>query len=88
MYHKLLESLANQFREFVRGHRGGSQVFITTHQPYFIDLLEPKEVWILEKGEDGFSTISRASDDLDVNNVASEQSPSGDLWYSSHLKTG
>ena len=88
LYHKLLESLANQFREFVRGHRGGSQVFITTHQPYFIDLLEPKEVWILEKGEDGFSTISRASDDLDVNNVASEQSPSGDLWYSSHLKTG
>ena len=89
LYHKLLESLANQFREFVRGHRGGSQVFITTHQPYFIDLLEPKEVWILEKGEDGFSTISRASDDLDVNNDdSSEKSPSGDLWYSSHLKTG
>ena len=85
LYHKLLESLAKQFREFVRGHRGGSQVFITTHQPYFIDLLEPKEVWILEKGEDGFSSIHRASDNPDVSNVASENSPSSNLWYSSHL---
>ena len=88
LYHKLLESLSKQFREYVTGHRGGSQVFITTHQPYFIDLLEPREVWILEKGEDGFSSIHRASDNPDVNNVASERSPSSNLWYSSHLDAG
>ena len=29
---------------------GGSQIFITTHQPYLVDALDPKEVWILEKG--------------------------------------
>ena len=37
LYHKLLESLANQFREHAGQRRGGSQVFITTHQPYFVD---------------------------------------------------
>ena len=63
LYHKLLESLADEFREHTSRPRGGSQVFITTHQPYFVDSLDPKEVWILEKGEDGFSTIRRASDD-------------------------
>ena len=85
LYHKLLESLANQFREHASRRRGGSQVFITTHQPYFVDSLDPKEVWILEKGEDGFSTIRRASDDPIVNNMAAEGLPLGSLWYSDYL---
>ena len=85
LYHKLLESLANQFREHASRPRGGSQVFITTHQPYFVDSLDPKEVWILEKGEDGFSTIRRASDDPIVNNMVAEGLPLGGLWYSDYL---
>ena len=77
LYHKLLETLANEFREHASGRRGNSQVFVTTHQPYFVDALEPQEVWILEKGEDGFSTIRRASDDPIVNNMVEEGLPLG-----------
>ena len=57
LYHKLLETLAHEFREHADRRDNGSQVFITTHQPYLVDALDPKEVWILEKGADGFSTI-------------------------------
>ena len=85
LYHKLLETLADEFREHATGHRGGSQVFITTHQPYFVDALDPKEVWILEKGEDGFSKIRRASEDILVNNLVEEGLPLGGLWYSDYL---
>jgi predicted ATPase len=85
LYHKLLETLANEFREHATGRKGGSQVFITTHQPYFVDALEPKEVWILEKGSDGFSTIRRASDDELVKNMVAEGLPLGSLWYSDYL---
>ncbi len=85
LYHKLLETLANEFREHASGRRGGSQVFITTHQPYFVDALEPQEVWILDKGRDGFSTICRASDDPIVNNMVAEELPLGGLWYSDYL---
>ena len=85
LYHKLLETLANEFREHASGRRGSSQVFVTTHQPYFVDALEPQEVWILEKGEDGFSTIRRASDDPIVNNMVEEGLPLGGLWYSDYL---
>ena len=85
LYHKLLETLATEFREHANGHKGGSQVFITTHQPYFVDALEPKEVWILEKGEDGFSKIRRASEDPLVNNLVEEGLPLGGLWYSDYL---
>lgn len=85
LYHKLLESLADEFREHASRRRGGSQVFITTHQPYFVNSLNPEEVWILEKGEDGFSTIRRASDDPIVSNMAAEGLPLGGLWYSDYL---
>lgn len=85
LYHKLLETLANEFREHSRNPRGGSQIFVTTHQPYFVDALEPGEVWILEKGTDGFSTIRRASDDPIVNNMVEEGLPLGGLWFSDYL---
>ena len=85
LYHKLLETLAAEFRSHATGRKGGSQVFITTHQPYFVDALEPEEVWILEKGSDGFSTIRRASDDDLINNMVAEGLPLGSLWYSDYL---
>ena len=84
LYHKLLETLANEFREHA-DTPDGSQVFITTHQPYLVNALEPDEVWILEKGEDGFSTIRRASDDPVVNNMVAEGLPLGGLWYSDYF---
>lgn len=85
LYHKLLEALAVEFREHATGRKGGAQVFITTHQPYFVDALEPNEVWVLEKGKDGFSTIRRASDDPVVKNLVAEGLPLGGLWYSDYL---
>ncbi len=85
LYHKLLETLAQEFRAHATGRRGGSQVFITTHQPYFVDALDPEEVWILEKGQDGFAKIRRASDDLAVTDLVAEGLPLGGLWYSDYL---
>lgn len=85
LYHKLLEALAREFREHASGPKGGSQVFITTHQPYFVDAFEPEEVWVLERGKDGFSTIKRASEDSIVKNMVAEGLPLGGLWYSDYL---
>ena len=85
LYHKLLETLVHEFREHAIRKNNGSQIFITTHQPYLVDALDPKEVWILEKGADGFSMIRRASDDPIVNNMVAEGLPLGGLWYSDYL---
>ena len=85
LYHKLLQALATEFREHATGRKGGSQVFITTHQPYLVDALEPAEVWVLEKGRDGYSTVRRASDDAIVKNMVAEGLPLGGLWYSDYL---
>jgi predicted ATPase len=85
LYHKLLETLAAEFRTHATGCKGGSQLFITTHQPYFVDALDPEEVWVLEKGEDGFSTVTRASDIPYIQNMVNEGLPLGGLWYSDYL---
>lgn len=85
LYPKLLETLASEFRLHASGKKGGSQVFITTHQPYVVDALEPNEVWVLEKGDDGFSTITRSSDYSYVQQMAEEGQPLGSLWYSDYL---
>lgn len=85
LYHRLLDSLANELRSHATGKKNAPQIFVTTHQPYFVDALSPSEVWILEKGSDGFSTVRRASDMELVRNLVAEGLPLGGLWYSDYL---
>ena len=85
LYHKLLEALAQEFRLHATGKKNAPQIFATTHQPYFVDALAPEEVWILEKGSDGYSTVRRVSDLEDVKNLVAEGLPLGGLWYSDYL---
>jgi len=86
LYHKLTEQLASEFREHALKEEGrNSQIFVTTHSPNFVDALTPEETWILEKGEDGFATIRRASDDPVVVAMVEEGNQLGDLWYSDYL---
>lgn len=86
LYHGLLNSLAVELRSHATGKRNAPQIFVTTHQPYFVDALAPNEVWILEKGKDGFSTVRRASDLELVRNLVAEGLPLGGLWYSDYLE--
>jgi len=85
LYHKLLEALAEEFRAHATGKRNAPQIFVTTHQPYFVDALSPREVWLLEKTTDGFSKVSRASDIELVANLVEQGLPLGGLWYSDYL---
>jgi len=85
LYHKLLETLVNELRSHATGRKNAPQLFITTHQPYFVDALAPDETWILEKNINGFSKIRRASDDAIVEAMVDEGLPLGSLWYSDYL---
>lgn len=85
LYHKLLETLAQEFRRHATGKKNASQIFVTTHQPYFVDALSPQEVWILEKGADGYSTVRRVSELDTVRHLVAEGLPLGGLWYSDYL---
>ena len=85
LYHKLLQTLVFEFREAASRKKDGIQLFVTTHQPYLIDELNPSEVWILEKQNDGFSKITRASDVQEVVEMVNQGLTLGSLWYSDHI---
>jgi predicted ATPase len=86
LHHKLLQPLAQAMRKHAQA--GGSQIFVTTHSPFFVDALTPEEVWVLQKNDKGFSTSSRAADELVVQSMYSDGIPLGNLWYSDHFGKG
>lgn len=87
LHHQLLADLAREFKDFARKSKG-PQVLITTHAPNFVDALSPDEVWILDKGEDGYSRLTRAADIKGVRAMFEEGIPMGSLWFSNHFGIG
>ena len=87
LHHQLLATLAQEFKEYASKARG-PQILITTHAPNFVDALTPDEVWILDKGADGFSHLTRASDVPGVREMFAEGIPMGSLWYNNHFGIG
>jgi predicted ATPase len=85
LYPKLLEGLMTEFRALTLKESHNSQIFLTTHQPYVIDSLNPNEVWMIRKGADGFAVVQRASDNPLVANLSEQEIPLGSLWYSDYL---
>lgn len=76
LYPELLPELAEEFRDYAR--RGG-QVFISTHSPDFLNALKLDEIYCLKK-EQGFTTISRASDSENLCALFEAGDLPGYLW--------
>ena len=84
VYHKLLDVFVAELRRATRAPNA-SQIFVTTHQPYFVNALVPEETWIMEKQTDGFAKVTRASEDDTVVELAREGLQLGALWHSEYL---
>lgn len=84
LYHKYLKLLADEMVRSV-GTGYSKQLFVTTHSPFFVNALSPDNVWVLTKGDDGFSTIKRASEYAFVKELSEERILLGDMWYSNYF---
>jgi predicted ATPase len=84
LHHQLLSLLASEFKGFAQ-EKKGPQILITTHAPSLVDALSPSEVWIFDKGRDGFAKVRRAADIPEVQAMFDEGVPMGSLWYSNHF---
>lgn len=87
LHHQLLELLATELQGFALRAKG-PQVLVTTHSPNFVDALSPVEVWVLDKGTDGYSSLTRAADLPGVQELFDEGIPMGSQWYSNHFGIG
>lgn len=86
LYHKLLEELAREFKRHAEQGQDRTQIFITTHSPYFVDALQPDQVWLMEKDKGGRTQVRRTSDLPVVKAMIDEGIPLGSLWYSNHFE--
>ncbi len=76
LYPQLLRELAEEFRQYA--NKGG-QVFISTHSPDFVDGVDLNELFWLTK-KNGFTHVTRASDDENLRNLIKEGDLPGALW--------
>ncbi len=84
LYHHYLSDLASEMAKNV-GNGYSKQLFVTTHSPFFVNALNPEQVWVLEKDSEGFSKAKRASEYRFVTELISEGASVGDLWYSKYF---
>ncbi len=85
LYHHYLGELAEEMKRGV-GNGFSKQLFVTTHSPFFVNSLGPDDVWVLTKGENGYSNIKRASEFDFVKELAEEGVAVGDMWYSKYFE--
>lgn len=83
LYPELLTEILEEFRIY---SRKGGQVFITTHSPDLLNSAEIEEVYWLSK-LNGFTNVSRATQDARLNADYNAGAKMGYLWTSGAFKS-
>lgn len=84
LHPRLLHGLAEECRKL----SSQSQVFVSTHSPFFVNALRPDELWIFDRGDDGFTNAFRASDEPNICEFSQAGSLLGSLWMEGHFRYG
>jgi len=85
LYIELIEHLAQQFVTHTSSGNAPTQILVTTHLPYFVDVLDPNQVWIIRKDDFGHSIPKRVADIPFVRELSAQGIPLGAQWYSNHF---
>jgi predicted ATPase len=77
----LLRQLIKLFRDMTTGAHGGppTQIILTTHSPMLLNLVEPEEIRIVRRGEDGATTVTPFTNRPDLQKLLDYQGP-GEIW--------
>jgi predicted ATPase len=84
LHPRLLRELAEECRHAA----ARTQLMVTTHSPFFVNGLNPNEVWVLYRDEDGYTQAKRASDMNQINALVKESGQLGDLWMEGFFEVG
>ena len=87
LYHDMVDVLSDEMREYTM-HNHYCQIMFSTHNPYIIETLSPKEIWIFERSfekDEGDITIRCAGADPLVMEMFHQGVGMGAIWYGGHL---
>ncbi len=84
LHPRLLPLLAEECRKAC----DNTQLMVTTHSPFFVDALRPKEVWVLFRDDCGYTRAQRASNMKGIKEFCDEGAQLGHLWTSGQFDAG
>lgn len=84
LHPRLLPELAEECRRAA----DSSQLLVTTHSPFFLNALQPKELWVLYRDEKGYTQARRAADMRGVGEFVDHGAKLGHLWMEGHFEAG
>lgn len=93
LYHDMVDVLADDMREFTLRHPY-SQIIFSTHNPYIIETMSPREIWVFSReyneqsGEEENVQIRCAGSDPVVMALTEQGVGMGAIWYGGHLDQG
>lgn len=90
LYHDMVDVLADDMREFTLNHPY-SQIIFSTHNPYIVEAMSPKEIWVFSRdfeGNDDAVRIRCAGSDPVVMALFEQGVGMGAIWYGGHLDQG
>ena len=89
LYHDMVDVLSDEMRDYtMKNHY--CQIVFSTHNPYIIETLSPKEIWIFERSfekDSGDVSIRCAGEDPLVMEMFHQGVGMGAIWYGGHLDT-
>ncbi len=84
LHPRILPELAEECRAAAER----TQLLISTHSPFFVDMLRSAELRVLWRDESGYTRVQRVSDIARVESFVNEGASLGELWMEGHFGAG
>lgn len=84
LHPRLLYGLAEECREAA----ASTQILVTTHSPFFLDALRPREVRVLWRDESGYTQSEALDQNEKVSSFMDAGAQLGDLWMEGQFGVG
>lgn len=94
LYHDMVDALAYEMRDYTMRHPD-CQILFTTHSPYILEAMQPAEVWVFERREEGgedapgrhFAKARCVGADPLVSAMYKQGVGMGAMWYGGHFES-
>lgn len=84
LHPQLLAILVEEFREY----SNETQVFISSHSPFLVNFVNPDELWLMNRDQEGYTAIKRSTETQGVQEFLDAGIPLGEQWTANHLGGG
>lgn len=84
LHPKLLRQLAEECEQAT----SRSQLIVTTHSPFFINALSPRQVWAISRDPSGYAVNAQVSAMPGIQSMLDQGAALGDLWMEGYFEMG